>query len=226
MERALVSNTFWIWHHIVIGDLTPEEGFSHFDDLIAAMPDRFAVASICGFAATMAVTMGRWDQTDRFAGIGIEAGAGGQFAFWDGQFLMHRGIVLAGRGRVDEAIASFIEGDDRYTGIGGRSAVATFRASLALQLVGQGRTDDAARWAGAARAELDTYNERWNEPIVLMAEAAVAGARGDADEAAELYACAADAATLQGSYALAERARALARRSPGAPAEARSPGLS
>ena len=226
MERALVSNTFWIWHHIVVGDLTPEEGFSRFDELIAAMPDLFAVASICGFAATMAVTMGRWEETDRYARIGIEAGAGGQFAFWDGQFLMHRGIVLAGRGRAEEAIASFVEGEGRYTGIGGRSAVATFRASLTLQLVSQGRTEDAEPWARAARAELDTYNERWNEPIVLMAEAAVAGARGDKEEAAELYACAIDAATLQGSQARAERARALARQSPGAPAEARSPGLS
>ena len=192
------------------GDLTPEEGFSRFDDLIAAMGDRFAVASICGFAATMAVTVGRWDETDRYAGIGIEAGAGGQFAFWDGQFLMHRGIVLAGRGQVEEAIASFAEGEARYTGIGGRSAVATFRASLALQLVDQGRVDDADRWAQAARAELDTYNERWNEPIVLMAEAAVARAAGAGEEADELFACAADAATLQGSHALAERARQLA----------------
>ncbi len=210
MERTLVSNTFWIWHHIVIGDLTPEEGFSRFDDLITAMPDRFAVASICGFAATMAVTIGRWEETDRYAGIGIEAGAGGQFVFWYAQFLMHRGIVLAGRGQVEEAIASFVEGEGRYTGIGGRSALSTFRASLALQLVAQGRTDDAERWARAARAELDAYNERWNEPIVLMAEAAVAGARGDAEEAAELYACAADAASLQGSHALARRALELA----------------
>jgi DNA-binding SARP family transcriptional activator len=209
MERTLVSNTFWIWHHIVVGDLTPEEGFARFDDLIAAMPDRFAVASICGFAATMAVTMGRWEETDHYAGIGIEAGAGGQFAFWDGQFLMHRGIVLAGKGQAEEAITSFAEGERRYTGIGGRSALSTFRASLALQLATQGRTDDAERWARAARAELDAYNERWNEPVVLMAEAAVAGARGNAEEADELYACAADAATLQGSHALARRARAL-----------------
>jgi hypothetical protein len=174
------------------------------------MPDRFAVASICGFAATMAVTVGRWDETERYAGIGIEAGAGGQFAFWDGQFLMHRGIVLAGRGQVEDGIASFVGGEDRYTGIGGRSAVSTFRASLTLQLVDQGRIDDAERWARAARAELDAYNERWNEPIVLMAEAAVAGARGDAEGADELYACAADAATLQGAHALARRALELA----------------
>lgn len=123
---------------------------------------------------------------------------------------MHRGIVLAGQGRLEEAIASFTEGQARYTGIGARSALATFQATLALQLLDQGRTDDAEQWARAARAELNTYNERWNEPIVLMAEAAVAGAGVDTDEADELYACAADAATLQGSHALAERARQLA----------------
>ena len=210
MERVLVTNTFWIWNHTVHGDLTAEEAFARFDDLIAAMPDRFAVASICGFGATMAVTLARWDDVDRYAGIGIEAGAGGQFAFWDGQFLMHRGIVLAGRGQVEEGIASFEEGEARYTGIGGRSALSMFQASLALRLVEQGRVEEAGRWAGAARAELDTYNERWNEPVVLMAEAAVAGAAGDPDEAAELYAVAADAATLQGAYVLARRALELA----------------
>jgi DNA-binding SARP family transcriptional activator len=210
MERAMVANTFWIWCHTVHGDFSPEEALARYDELIAAMPDRFAVASICGFAATTALTMGRWDETDRYAGIGIEAGAGGQFAFWDGMFLMHSGLVLAAQGRVEEAIASFVEGHARYTGIGARSAVATFQATLAAQLLEQGRIGDAERWARAARTELETYNERWNEPIVLMAEAAVAGARGDAEEAKELYACAADAATLQGSHALARRARQLA----------------
>ncbi len=154
MERTMVATTFWIWCHTVHGDFSPEEAFARYDDLIAAMPDRFAVASICGFAATTAVTVGRWDETERFAGIGIEAGAGGQFAFWDGMALMHRGLVLAGQGRVEEAIASFAEGQARYTGIGARSAVATFQATLALQLarpgphrrrraVGPGRPDRA-----------------------------------------------------------------------------------
>lgn len=210
MERTMVATTFWIWCHTVHGDFSPEEAFARYDELIAAMPDRFAVASICGFAATTAVTVGRWDETERFANTGIEAGAGGQFAFWDGMALMHRGLVLAGQGRLEEAMASFVEGQARYTGIGARSALATFQATLALQLLDQGRTDDAERWARAARAELDSYNERWNEPIVLMAEAAVAGARGHAEEADELYACAADAATLQGSHTLARRARQLA----------------
>ena len=105
----MVANTFWIWCHTVHGDFTPEEASARFDELIAAMPDRFAVASICGFAATTALTMGRWDETERFAAIGIQAGAGGQFTFWDGMFLMHRGVVLAGQGRVEEAVASFAD---------------------------------------------------------------------------------------------------------------------
>jgi tetratricopeptide (TPR) repeat protein len=206
MERALVSNTFWIWNHTVHGDLTPEEAFSRFDDLIATMPDRFAVASICGFAATTAVTLGLWDEVDRYARIGLEADAGSQFAFWNGQFHMQRGIVLVGRGQVGEGVASFLEGEARYTGIGGRSALSTFRASLALQLVEQGELDDAERWAGEARAELEAYNERWNEPVVLLSEAEVAAARGDDARAAKVRRRAAEVARAQGAEILAQRA--------------------
>ena len=119
---------------------------------------------------------------------------------------MQRGIVLAGRGHAEEGMASFVEGEARYTGIGGRSALSTFRASLALQLVDQGRIDDAARWAGAARAELAAYGERWNEPVVLMAEAAVAAAAGDEALAVETLRLAAEVAAAQGAHALASRA--------------------
>ena len=48
----MVSNPFWIWNHVAHGDLPAEEAFARFDALIAAIADRFAVASICGFAAT------------------------------------------------------------------------------------------------------------------------------------------------------------------------------
>jgi hypothetical protein len=209
MERLLVSNTFWIWNHAAHGDLAPDEAWARFDGLIEAMPDRFAVASICGFAATTAIVVGHWDQADRFARIGVDADAGGQFAFWDGQFLMQRGIVQAWRGAVEDGMASFAEGKDRYTGIGGRSGMSTFEASLAVHVAGHGRVEDAARLVGNARRELDTYGERWNEPIVLMAEAVVASAGGDAAAAEDLLARAADCATGQGAHALAERAARL-----------------
>jgi hypothetical protein len=211
MERLLVSNTFWIWNHAVAGDLSVEETFTRFDALIAAMPDRFAVASICGFAGTNAVTHACWDEVDRYARIGFEADAGAQFGFWVGQFLMHRGIVEAWRGKVDEGLASFAEGKARYVGIGGRSALATFEASLALHVAAHGRLDDAARLVRSARDELETYDERWNEPIVLLAEATVAAAEGDDEGAAELFALAADVATSQGAHALARRAETAAK---------------
>jgi hypothetical protein len=210
MERRLVSNTFWIFNHLAAGDLTPAEAFARFDALIEAMPDRFAVASICGFAATSAVVVACWDDVDRYTRIGVEADAGGQFAFWLGQFLMQRGIVTAWRGEVDEGMAGFAAGKAHYTGVGGRSALSTFEASLAIHVAAAGRVEDATRLVTAARAELETYNERWNEPIVLLAEAGVAAAAGDAERAEELFACAADAAVGQGAHALAERARTAA----------------
>ena len=231
MERAMVSNTFWIWNHVAHGDLSAKDAFARFDALIAAMPDRFAVASICGFAATTAITLGAWDEVDRFARIGTEADAGSQFAFWDGQFLMQRGIVHAWRGEVDEGMALFAQGKARYTGIGGRSALSTFEATLAIHVARQGRVDDARRLVASARTELETYSERWNEPIVLMAEAAVAMAAGDAAGAAATLAPAVEVATAQGAHGIADRARRHAgygdpERGPGTRTDARSPGLS
>jgi hypothetical protein len=176
------------------------------------------------------VTLGDWKKVDRYARIGIDADAGGQFAFWDGQFLMQRGIVQAWEGDAEGALASFTEGKARYTGIGGRSAMSTFEATLALHLARTGGRADAVARVEAARAELETYNERWNEPVVLIAEAVVAAAGGDQERATERLARAAEVATGQGAHTLAARARAVAadlgtRQSPGAPQEARSPGL-
>ena len=89
-----------------------------------------------------------------------------------------------------------------------------------MHVAGHGRIDDARRLAAAARGELDTFGERWNEPMVLMGEAAVALAAGDAPGAAAALARAAEVATFQGAHGIANRAR----RSPGATAEATSPG--
>ncbi|MDQ4068018.1 MAG: hypothetical protein M3203_00830, partial [Actinomycetota bacterium] len=220
LERQLVTNTFWIWHHAAVGDLSPEEAFARFDAMIEASPDRFAVASICGFGATLAITLGRWDEAEHYVEIGNTADASSQFAFWAGQFLMQRGIVEARRGLVDEGIAFFSEGKARYTGVGGRSALSAFEATLGMSLAEQGRLDEASRLVANARTELDTYGERWNEPIVLMAEAVVAEGRGEHDVAADLLDRAAAVATSQGAHAIAARAG----QGRGTPVEARSPG--
>ncbi|MGH9263840.1 MAG: BTAD domain-containing putative transcriptional regulator [Acidimicrobiales bacterium] len=234
-ERNLVSNTFWIWHHALRGDIGPADAWARFDALIEEIPDRFAVASICGFAATTAVTLAQWDQVDRYAAIGMEADPGGQFTFWGGQFLMQRGIVQAWQGRVDEALATFAEGKARYTGIGGRSAVSTFEATVGLLTALAGRLDDGRDLVEAARDELETYGERWNEPIVLLAEGICAATAGDREAAGDRFGQAVEVAGRQGTHTLAERAAAVAadlgvemqaRQSPGASLDARSPGPS
>ena len=210
MEKRLVSTTFWIWHHAARGDMSQEEVFARYDGLIAAMPDRFAVASTCGFAATTAITLGSWEGADRFSGIGMAADAGGQFGFWSGQFLMHQGIVRALDGPVDDALAGFDKGKAIYTGIGGRSALSTFEASLAMNVARRGRLADAQARVAAARAELDTHREGWNAPIVLIAEGVVAHAAGDVAAAADRLARAVARATDQGSHRFARRAADVA----------------
>ncbi len=206
MEKRLVSATFWIWHHAVHGDMSQQDAFAQFNALITTMPDRFAVASICGFAATTAITLGSWEGADRFSGIGMAADAGGQFGFWSGQFMMHQGIVRARDGSVDDALAGFDRGKAIYTGIGGRSALPTFEASLAMNVARRGRLADAQIRIAAARTELDTYREGWNEPIVLIAEGVVAHAGGDAGGAADRLGRAVESANAQGSHGLGRRA--------------------
>lgn len=209
-EKVMVTNTFWAFNHALRGDLSPADAFAHFDRMIAEAPDRFTVASICGFGATTAISLGCWDETDRYATMGVQADPGAQFSFWVGQARMQQGIVRARTGDVDGALRLFDEGKALYTGIGARSAVVTFEATLAMNVAEQGRLDDARRLVASARAELDTRHELWNAAVVLMAEATVAHAAGEADVAAERLKTAVEVATDQGAMAFVARAEALA----------------
>jgi hypothetical protein len=209
-ERRLVNQTFWLWMHLAVGDMSEDDVFAGFDDLVAQMPDRFAVSSVCGFAATSAIVIGAWDHLERYVELAYETDSGSQFAFWYGQYLMQRGIVLARHGDVDAAIESFAQGKQRYTEVDGRSALATFEATLGLHLAEHGRVEDARRAVEAARSELATYDERWNEPIVLLCDAVVTAAEGDATTSRALFERAAHVADEQGGCGIARRARAVA----------------
>jgi DNA-binding SARP family transcriptional activator len=144
-EQRMVSVTFALLNHALHGDVPVPEVFARFDELMASIPDRFGVASVCGFAATTAIALGDWEQAERFAATGADANRTGEFTFWVGQTLMQRGIVQVWRGTVDEGVADFTTGRDIYTGIGGRSALSTFEASLALNLIARGRVAEARR---------------------------------------------------------------------------------
>jgi hypothetical protein len=69
---------------------------------------------------------------------------------------------------------------------------------------------DAELLVHNARVELDTYDERWNEPVVLIAEAEVAHAAGNDARASERITAAVVRAEAQGSNALARRAADVA----------------
>lgn len=212
VERRMNTDTFVLFDKAIVGVHTVDETCAGFDAMLAAQPDRFSVATVCGFAATTAVALGEWLDAERYATIGSEADVGSQFMFWRGQALMQRAIVAAWKGDADSALQLFEEGRNLYTGVGGRSALVTFTASLAMNLarIGSDHLDDANGLLAAARAELETYRELWNEPVLLIAEGVVAHAAGDDGRARSRFDEAAATATAQGAHALARRAAATA----------------
>ena len=178
-EKYLITQVFWLFFHALHGDVAPSDLFAGFDEMLAQSADPFATASICGFASTCALSLGHWDQAERYAQVGLAADPRSEFEFWAGQVQMQIGVTQAWRGSRHEAVTSFAAGLARYTGVHGRSGVATFIATLAANLARHGHADDARAWVDRARLELDTYREGWNEPIVLLAEAMVAHLEGD-----------------------------------------------
>ena len=209
-EKQMVTRCFWLFSSAASGRADDESTFAAFDDMIEGSPDRFGVASICGFAATTAIAIGDWEHAGRYADLSRSVDPDAQFAFWNGQALMQWGVVRALRGDVDGGIEAFESGRSTYTTIGGRSALPTFQASLAMSLATHADLAGAERFVADARRDLDTIGEMWNAPVVLMAEGVVAGRCGDRERAAAAFAEAAAVAEEQGSHRLAERARRLA----------------
>jgi DNA-binding SARP family transcriptional activator/tetratricopeptide (TPR) repeat protein len=206
LERVLVSTCFWLFSHVAHGDMPVQDAWDHFDRLIADTPDRFVVASVCGFAATTALAIGDWETAERYTTTGMEMDPEAQFAFWSGQVLMHRGVTLVWRGEVDAGLQRFAQGRDLYTGVGGRSGLTMFQSAIAHQLVNQRRLDDARRLLVEARREMETYGERYGETNLLVGEALLARAAGDEDRAQEVFAAAIAVAEAQEARRLVDLA--------------------
>lgn len=206
LERLLVTTCFWLFNHIVHGDRPAEDGFAHFDRLIADTPDRFVVSSVCGFAATTALSIGAWAEAERFTQINVEVDPEAQFAFWSGQVLMHRGVALTWRGRVDEGLARFAQGRELYVGVGGRSGLTMFQAAFGHQLAVRGRLAEARAALVEARREMETLGERWGEANLLIGEAVLARVEGDDERSRERFAAAVAVAERQRAGRLVELA--------------------
>jgi hypothetical protein len=204
----MLTNLFWIMNHALRGDLSIDDAFARFDALIAESPDGFRVASIGGFAAITSLTLGRWSESERYANLAAATDPKSQFGFFGGLELLHRGILLAWHGDVDEALPLFAAGKARYLELDTHSGLPMYDASLAIQTARHGRVDVSRVLAADARAELDARRELWTATSVLLAEAAVAEAAGDVPMARALREQAATGATEQGAIALADLARA------------------
>jgi hypothetical protein len=125
--------------------------------------------------------------------------------------LLGGGADPAGSGRrglslLDTAI-------DRFVEAGGRTGVVGYKAARATGLAAAGRVDAAPDAVVAAYRELETYGERFAEPLVLEADASMRHARGDDPaEVAGVFAAAIALAGEQGSHGIARRVTATARR--------------
>ena len=146
-----------------------------------------------------------WQAVDDFERLALEADPRSQYGFWGGQLQMHRGILAAWKGRVDDGLELFADGRDRYLGVGGCSGMHSFEACMALLLAQQGRIVEARVAADAARSFIDTRNERFAEPLVCLAEAAVLVNEGDEAGAQAKIAEAREVALRQEAFAMLSR---------------------
>ena len=140
--------------------------------------DRFAETSVGGVRRHLGADARRLGWTRHFNDLVQRADPDGQFAFWNGNALMTRGILAAVSGDLDRAIADFERGRTTYTDVGGHSGQPMFAATLAMNLAAHGATEEAARYLAEAYAVLDERGELWNAPVVLLAEGVLADELG------------------------------------------------
>jgi DNA-binding SARP family transcriptional activator len=213
LEVMLLPYPFARYLHVLTGDLDERAGEAEFQALAAAAPDRYAVSLVQMFASAGAVTTGRAEWAERAARQGIDADPEGTFSFWGRGLHGYLAAALILQGRIDEGLSMIDVAIDRFIEAGGRTGVVVYRAARAAGLAAAGRIDAAVDAVAAAYRELETYGERFAEPLVLEADASMRHARGDdpADVAGVLSAAIALAAE-QGSHAIARRVTATARR--------------
>jgi hypothetical protein len=212
LEVMLLPYPFARYLHVLTGELDDRAGEAEFEALAAAAPDRYAVSLVQMFASAGAVTTGRAEWAELAARRGIDADPEGTFSFWGRGLQGYLAAALILQGRIDEGLSMIDVAIDRFIEAGGRTGVVVYRAARAAGLAAAGRIDAAVDAVSAAYRELETYGERFAEPLVLEADASMRHARGDdpADVTGVLAAAIALAAE-QGSHAIARRITATAR---------------
>ena len=212
LEVLLLPHPFSRYLQVLTGALEgAAEAETAFEELAAAAPDRYAVSLVQMFSSGGALTTGRFEWAERAARKGIEADPESTFSFWGRGLQGYLAAALIEQGRYDEGLAALDVAIDRFVEAGGRTGVVVYKAARAAGLAGAGRLDAAAKAVTSAYKELDTYGERFAEPLVLEADARYRHAAGETG-AEDLLARATARATAGGAHAIARRIQATAAR--------------
>jgi DNA-binding SARP family transcriptional activator len=212
LEVLLLPHPFSRFLHVLTGALGEGEGEPVFEGLAAAAPDRYAVSLVQMFASAGGLVTGQPEWAERAARRGIESDPESTFSFWGRGLHGYLAAAIIEQGRYDEGLAALDVAIDRFLEAGGRTGVVVYKAARAVALAGSGRLDAAADAVAAAYKELETYRERFGEPLVLEADARYRQAAGDEDAAADLLRRAVTMARAQGALGIARRIAATADR--------------
>jgi DNA-binding SARP family transcriptional activator len=210
LEVLLLPHPFSRFLHVLTGKLDEGGGEAGFEELAAAAPDRYAVSLVQMLASAAGLVTGHPEWAERAAHRGIESDPESTFTFWGRGLHGYLACALIEQGRYEEGLAALDVAVDRFIEAGGRVGVAVYRAERVVGLVGCGRLDAAGDAVAAANKELETYGERYAEPLVLEADARYRHATGDGEAAADLLRRAVAMATTQGSHGIVRRLAASA----------------
>jgi DNA-binding SARP family transcriptional activator len=210
LEVLLLPHPFSRFLHVLTDKLDESGGEAAFEELAAAAPDRYGVSLVQMLASAAGLVTGRPEWAERAAHRGIESDPESTFSFWGRGLHGYLACALIEQGRYEEGLASLDVAVDRFVEAGGRIGVAVYKAERAAGLVGSGRLDAADDAVAAAYKELETYGERFAEPLVLEADARYRHAAGEGAAAADLLRRAVDMATAQGAHGIARRIAATA----------------
>ena len=212
LDQLRLSLPFSAYIHDLIGDLDDPE--AAYDELVRRLPgDRYWELAVMNFAASGALSTGDLPRAERAARRGLAADPEGMFAFWGMAGRCYLGAALTLQGNLDEGLPLLDEAWARYTAMGLRTNGVTLLACRAQALAQAGRLEEAAASLADCRRELETYNERYAEPTLLLADAVLRHARGDDPaEVAKVLVEAAGVAGAQGGHAMVARIRATAER--------------
>ncbi len=212
LEVLLLPHPFSRYLQVLTGALdSAAEAETAFEELAALAPDRYAVSLVQMFSAAGALTTGRFEWAERAARKGVEADPESTFSFWGRGLQGYLAAALIEQGRYDEGLAALEVAIDRFVEAGGRTGVVVYKAARAAGLTDAGRMDAAARAVASAYKELQTFGERFAEPLVLEADARFRHAAGEPG-AEDLMTRAVELATAGGAHGIAKRVLATAER--------------